>query len=213
MTALTCLGSTRFDRDSLSADRARHQERARFDPIRNDVMLCAVQFFHAFDDHAPRARAFDLRAHLVQEIRQIDDFRFGGRAFDHGDAFGQHRGHHDVVGAEDGRAEFAAQIDDGALQFRRENFHVPALHPNRGPERFESFQMQIDRPVADDAAARQRDGRFFATAQQRAEHANRGAHFAHDIVGRDRFDLFGVTVTVPLARSTCAPRCVRICSM
>ena len=202
-----------LDRDSFAADRARHQKRARFDPVGNDVVFGAVQFLHAFDDQTARARAFDLRAHLVQEIRQIDDLGFLRRSFDHRHAFGQNRRHHDVVGAENRRAEFALQVDDRAGQFRREHLHVAAFHPHRRPERFKTFQMQIDRPIADDAAARQRDGRFLATAQQRPEHADRGAHFSHDFVGRDRFDFSAVTVTVPLARSTCAPRCVRICSM
>ena len=109
--------------------------------------------------------------------------------FDDGDALRQHRGHHDVVRSEDSGTEFAAQVDDCAVEFRRENFHVAAFHANRCAERFEAFQMQIDRTVADDAAARQRNGGFFASAEQRSDHANRCAHFAHDIVGRDRFDL------------------------
>ena len=115
------------DRHAVAANRARDEKRPRFDPIRNDVVLGAVQFFHAFDDQSPRPGAFDFRAHLVQEIRQIADLRLRGRAFDHRDAFGQNGGHHDVIGPENGRAEFAAQIDDGAFQFRRENLHVPAL--------------------------------------------------------------------------------------
>ena len=104
-----------LERDFLSGDRARDQERAGLDAVRDDVVLGAVQFLHAFDDDAPRAGAFDFRAHLVEEIREIDDFGFRGGALDDGDALGEHRGHHDVVGAENGRAEFAAQINDGAL--------------------------------------------------------------------------------------------------
>ena len=126
---------------------------------------------------------------MFRKFARSHDFRFRRGAFDHGRAFGQHGGHHDVVGAENGRAEFAAQIDHRAGQFRREHFDVAAFDPHRGAERFESLQMQIDRPIADDAAAGQRNGRFLATAEQRTEHANRGAHFAHDFVGRDRFDL------------------------
>ena len=84
-----------------------------------------------------------------------------------------------------------AQIDDRALQFRREHFHVAAFHAHRGAERFETFQVQIDRPIADDATSRQRNRRFLAAPEQRAEHANRRAHFSHDVVGRDRFDRVG----------------------
>ena len=82
-------------------------------------MLRAVQFLHAFDDDAPGAGAFDFRAHLVEEIGEVDDLGFGGGAFDDGDAFGEHGGHHDVVGAEHGGAELAAQVDHRALSFGR----------------------------------------------------------------------------------------------
>ena len=117
------------------------------------MMSCSApcNSFHAFDDHAARARAFDFRAHLVQKIRQVDDFRLLRCAFDHGGAFGQNRRHHDVVGAQHSRAKFSAQIDDRAIQFRRENFHVAAFYPHGCAERLETFQMQIDRPIADNA--------------------------------------------------------------
>ena len=81
------------------------------------------------------------------------------------------------------------RLIDRAFQLRRENLHVAAFDPIRGAERFEAFQMQIDRPIADDAAAGQRDGRFFAAAEERPEHADRRAHLPHDVVRRDRFDL------------------------
>src|SRR5262245_50279672 len=50
--------------------------------------------------------------------------------------------------------------------------------------------MQINWPVTDDATAGQSDGGFLATAQRRSKHADRGAHFAHDVVRRNRVDLF-----------------------
>ena len=49
--------------------------------------------------------------------------------------------------------------------------------------------MQINRPVANDAAARECDGRFLAPTQQRSKHTNRSAHFSDDVVGRDAVDL------------------------
>ena len=143
-----------FHRDALAANRAGHEKRPRFDPVRDNVVLSAVQFFHALDNQAPRARAFDLRAHLVQKIREVDDLWFRRRAFDHRDPFGQCRRHHHVIGPENRRPKFAGEIHHRADQFRRKNFYVAAFHPHRCAQRFESFQMQIDRPIADDAAAR-----------------------------------------------------------
>jgi hypothetical protein len=43
--------------------------------------------------------------------------------------------------------------------------------------------MQIDRPVADGAAAGQRHPRLAAARQDRPQHQHRGAHLAHQIVG------------------------------
>ena len=115
--------------------------------------------------NAARPGAFDLRAHLVQEIREIDDLGFARGSFDHGCAVSQHRRHHYVVGAENSRTEFAAHVDLCPAQFRREHFYVAALNTHCSAERFETFQMQIDRPITNDATTGQRDGRFLAPAQ------------------------------------------------
>ena len=118
-------------------------------------MLGSVQFLHAFDDDAPRARAFDFRPHLVEEIGEIAHFRFGRRPFDDGDAVGQRRSHHDIVGSQNGWTKFASQINHRPGQPRREHFDVAVLHPDRGAEAFKALEVQIDRAIADDAAARQ----------------------------------------------------------
>ena len=44
--------------------------------------------------------------------------------------------------------------------------------------------MQVDRSRADRAAAGQRDPRLALARQQGAQHQHRGAHLAHDVVGR-----------------------------
>src|SRR4030095_12412466 len=51
--------------------------------------------------------------------------------------------------------------------------------------------MQVDRPVADRAAARQRNGGFSAPRQHRPQHQDRSAHLADHVVWRDgRGDFF-----------------------
>jgi hypothetical protein len=45
--------------------------------------------------------------------------------------------------------------------------------------------VQVDRAVADRAAAGQRHGRLARTGEQRAEHQDRGAHLADDVIGGD----------------------------
>jgi hypothetical protein len=53
--------------------------------------------------------------------------------------------------------------------------------------------MQVDRPRADRAAAGQRHPRLALAREQRPQHQHRGAHLAHDVVGRGgRVDLAGL---------------------
>src|SRR5215468_5386688 len=65
-----------FNGNSCAANRARNEKRSRLDPVRNDVVLGAVQFLHALDDDPSCARAFNLSAHFVQKVCEIDNFRF-----------------------------------------------------------------------------------------------------------------------------------------
>ena len=51
--------------------------------------------------------------------------------------------------------------------------------------------MQINRPIANDTAAGQRDAGFLAPTQQRSQNTNGRAHFPDDIVRRDTVDLLG----------------------
>ncbi len=133
------LGLDAIERHAVSADRASNEKRTRLDAIGDHFVLGAVQLAHAFDDDAPRTRAFDFRAHLVEEICEIDHFGFGSRAFDHGHALGQDRRHHHVVGAENGRAKFSAQSNDRAGKFWREHFDISIFDAHRGTERFKTF--------------------------------------------------------------------------
>src|SRR5260370_39671869 len=51
--------------------------------------------------------------------------------------------------------------------------------------------MQVNRPIVNDATARQRNRRLFAPAKERTNHANRRAHFADDIVESVRIYFYG----------------------
>ena len=92
-----------------------NEESARFDAVGNHGVLRAVQFFYPLDDDPSGARAFDLGAHGVEEIRKVDNFGFRGGSLDNSGPLGKSGGHHDVVGSKHCRAEFAAQVDDRAL--------------------------------------------------------------------------------------------------
>src|SRR5262245_20578368 len=158
------IGLHAFEGNALTADRACNEKRARFDAVRNNVVLGTVQFSYALNDDSPSARTLDLCPHLVKEVCQIADFRFGGGAFDHGHAVCEDGGHHDIVSPQNSGAELAAQIDDRAREFRGENLHISALYPHGGPKRLETFQVKIDRPIANHATSRKRYGCFVTPA-------------------------------------------------
>ena len=109
--------------------------------------------------------ALDLRAHLVEEIREVA--RLPVRCAAPSITVVPSASTAAIITLSVPRTvgpNLPHKLIDGAGQFRRENLDVAVFHPDRGAERLKSFQMQIDRAIADDAAARQRNGRFLATA-------------------------------------------------
>ena len=78
--------------------------------------------------------------------------------------------------------------------------HVAALDDDLRAQRLEAFQVEVDGPRADDAAAGQRDGGLLQPAQQRPHDADGAAHLADQIVVARAFDLAG------LDADACRPR-------
>src|SRR5256885_3321773 len=78
------------------------QKGAGLDAVGHHLVLAAAQAFHALDDDAAGAMAFDSCAHLDEHFGQVADLWLHGGVFQHGLAFGQHGGHQEVLGARDG---------------------------------------------------------------------------------------------------------------
>ena len=76
-------------------------------------------------------------------------------------------------------------------QVRCENFDITAFHAHRCAKGFKAFQMQINRPIANDTAAGQSNAGLLAPTQQRSKNTNGRAHFANDVVRRDTLDFLG----------------------
>ena len=88
------------------------------------MMVCSAppRLLDALDADGGGAGAFDLRAHLDQQVGEIDHFGFAGGVAQHGFALGEDGGHHEVFGAGDGDA---VEVDDGAAQaVGRDGFDV-----------------------------------------------------------------------------------------
>ena len=164
-------------------------------------MFGAVKLLYPLDDDAAGAGSFDLGPHFVQKVGEIHDLGLFRGAVDDGGPLGEHGSHHDVIGAEHGRTEFAGHRDHRAFEFRGENLDVASHHAHCGAEGLESPEVEIDRPVADDAAPRHGDRGLPLAAQERTQDANRGAHLADNLVrsgGGDFFRLHGDRAAGPL---------------
>ena len=79
-------------------------------------MLGAAQALDAFDRDASRAGALDLRAHGVEQAREVLDLGLARAVLEHGRAARERRRHHQVLGAGDGRHR---EAEARAAQARR----------------------------------------------------------------------------------------------
>src|SRR6202008_2472841 len=76
--------------------------------------------------------------------------------------------------------------DARAVEPLRLRVDVAALDADLGAHRLEPGDVQVDRALADGAAARQRHARLAVPRDQRAEHKDGRAHGLDQLVGRDR---------------------------
>ncbi len=143
----------------------------------------AGQRGHAGDAQRRRADAGDFRAHLVQQGGQVGDLRLAGGVVDDGIAMRQAGCHQRILGRADG--DFL-EHDLGALQAAGGGFgdHIPILQRDAGAQCFHRLQVQVHRPCADGATARQRHFRIARARQQRPQHLDGSAHGAYQLVRR-----------------------------
>jgi len=159
-----CSGFTQFAQHSLNipgprfigahppaGNRAGHEERAGLDPVRQHLILGAVQTLDTIDRDAVRAGAGNTRAKCIQKIGQIDDLRFTRGIFEHGLAFGQHGSHHQVLGT---GHRHLIEDDMCAMQVVGPGTNVTVFNFDLGTHRPQPGDMQIDRTCADRATAR-----------------------------------------------------------
>ena len=183
------IGTPAFDGDLAVGGSRCDCEGGRFDPVGDDFMLGAVQLLDPVDGDGGAARAHDPGAHPVQEMGEVHHFRLASGAFDGGDAFGQHGGHHHIRGPQHRRPGASAQKDFRADQAGGLRLDVPALDGQLGAQVTHAFQVQVDGPGTNDATAGQGDFGVVLPSQQGAENADRAAHFADEVVVADRLEL------------------------
>lgn len=186
------LGHDAFERDAVAKHGSGDEEGAGLDAIRDDDVLGSVEFFDAFDGDAVGACAVDFGSHFDEEVGEVFDLGLRGGSFDDGGAFGQDGGHHDIIRSEDGGAVFAHEIHGAAFEaFFGIHMDVSTFDLDLCAEGFEAFEMEVNRAVADNAAAGEGDSAFLQAAGEGAEDANGGPHLPHEVVGGDGFDPLG----------------------
>jgi hypothetical protein len=150
-------------RECHAAARGRRgrEEGARLDAVRHHRMLDAVQRGHTLHGDHVAAVALDARAHADEAAGEVDHFRLAGGVLEHRFALGEARRHHQVLGAGHGDR---IHEDARALEPRGGGVDVALLDRHVRAHRGEPLDVQVHGPLADGAAARQRDARLVFTS-------------------------------------------------
>ena len=156
--------------DLAPGDQPGHQVGERLEPVAGQPPGRAAQPRHALDDDPPVRAELDVRAHPLQEQRELDHLGFGGRVAQHRLALGQHRGQQHRLGRAHARVR---QVDPRAVQPRRPRDDPGRARLDLGAEGAQRRDVEVDRPPPDRVAADQRDERLPGPVQQRPEHQDR----------------------------------------
>ena len=135
----------------------------------------------------PAPEIFAQRArHAGESVGQIAELRLAGGVGDHRLALGQDRGEHGVLsGADRGEGKCNQPAREAT---RGLGVDIAFVQVDRGAQRPQRFQVQIDRPRADRAPARQRDLGVAGARDERPQNVERGPHLTDQVVGRERAD-------------------------
>jgi hypothetical protein len=111
---------------------ARQQEGAGLDAVGHHRIVRTMQRVDTVDGDDVAARAFDFGTHRDQAARQVDHFGFARGVLQHGRAFGQGGGHHQVFGTGHGHH---VHHDARALQALAAGVDVAVLDGDVGAHR------------------------------------------------------------------------------
>jgi hypothetical protein len=171
------------DRDLTAGDTARHQDGPRFDAVPHHLVLDRCQALDPVDLDRRRPRARDLRAHAVEECRQVADLRLAGGVVEHRLTLRQHGRREQVLGGADTRE---VEHDAGAAQRLTPRLDETVHDLEVGAHGLQAAEVHVELAAADVVAAGHRDSRLAAARQQRSQHVDRGAHPRDELVRRLR---------------------------
>src|SRR6478752_4415920 len=162
-----------------------NHESPGFNAIRNDPMARAVELLNAMNANCMGAGSFDFRAHLGEQRGQVNDLRLARAVFHDGFTLGQGCGHHEVFSSGDGDP---VKNNVAAAQAAGAGFNVAMLLLDGGAQAFQAFDMEIDRPGANGAAAGLGDTGASAARKQRSQDQRGSAHGLYQFISSFRVD-------------------------
>src|SRR6266567_9300503 len=145
-------------------------------------MAGTMQTIHALDHNAAINFDFDDRAHFLQKLDQIDNFRFQGRVLDHCDSFCQGCRNEKILGS---HHTGKGKLDRRATQPTRCTQVIASiLLYNLCPHQFQAVEVEIDGAYPYTVAAGHRNISLATTMQKRSDrydcHTIQAAHFGRD---------------------------------
>ena len=146
------VGPRALDAHTSAGNRAGHEVGSGLDPIGKHVVTRAVQPLDALNHDGVGAGAANLRAHGIEEVCKVDHLGLARRVLDDRLAFGERRGHQQVLGAGH-RHGFENQ--PRAAQARGARTDVAILDQDVGAELLQPVDVNVHRTRADGAAAGQ----------------------------------------------------------
>ena len=168
--------------------------RGRLDAIRQSRVAVTVQLRNALDANRAVRVHRDDRAHLLQDVDEVEDLGLDGRALQGRDALVAHGREQRLLGRAHGREgqldNRAVQAGSGAL-----DVHAVGLLVDDRTELAQRLQVEVDGTAADRAAAQLGDEGLAQLVQQRAAEQNRNARGTRervDIRARSDLDVGGI---------------------
>src|ERR1051326_3204369 len=137
---------------------------ACFNTIRNDAVSRAVKLLYALDADGVRPCALNPCAHLGEQSGQVYNFRLARAVLHDGFTFSESGGHHEIFSAGNGNL---VKNNVAAAQAICTGFNISVLLLDRSTKAFQPFDVEIDRPRANGAAAGLRNAGASHTRKQR----------------------------------------------
>jgi len=163
------------------------EERTGFDAVGDDRVFCAAERPDAADGESGCGVAFDVRAHLAEQVDEVSDFRFAGCVFKNGFTVGERRRHQNIFGSGDGDFVEGNPCAFEAAGAWGARFDIAVSGVDFCTHFFEGGEMKIDGASPDGAAAGKRDAGHASASERGPEREDGCPHGLDEFVGSDGF--------------------------